>query len=206
MDPYTLSYVSLNGTVCNDTCECNINNGGCEQECQNSYGSYTCCCDPGFQLACDNRHCDDVDECQVANACPGNTVCINTYGSYFCLDGATSYRRQILDSPNATNPVQNGTSLTTLTLADHTQQLLPFEIGAEVACGVSLLLLIANIAFSVFMHGQFRREDAEAAAAASAKPRTAVVITSTVTEITHYTAPEDEAGATPAADPGQQSS
>jgi hypothetical protein len=196
MDPYTLSYVSLNGTVCSDTCECDIDNGGCEQQCQNGYGSYTCCCDPGFQLACDNRHCDDVDECAVSNACPNDTACINTYGSYICIDGATAHR---LESTNTTVPSQANRDLQL-----RTEQLLPFEIGAEVACAVSLLLLVANIAFSVFMHREFSREDTEAAAVSAAKPRCAVVVTSTVTEVTHYSAPADDASVTPAT--GQQSS
>ena len=28
-----------------------MKNGGCEQCCVNSYGSYACCCDPGFRLS-----------------------------------------------------------------------------------------------------------------------------------------------------------
>ncbi len=38
-----------------DIDECNSANGGCEQNCHNSYGSYKCTCDDGFKLS-DNKH------------------------------------------------------------------------------------------------------------------------------------------------------
>jgi len=27
----------------------------------------------------------DVDECNGMNDCPSDTVCVNTYGTYFCV-------------------------------------------------------------------------------------------------------------------------
>lgn len=34
------------------------NNGGCEQRCVNTLGSYKCACDPGYELAPDRRRCE----------------------------------------------------------------------------------------------------------------------------------------------------
>ncbi|XP_028564239.2 bone morphogenetic protein 1 isoform X4 [Podarcis muralis] len=34
------------------------NNGGCEQRCVNTLGSYKCACDPGYELAPDKRRCE----------------------------------------------------------------------------------------------------------------------------------------------------
>ncbi|XP_067400598.1 bone morphogenetic protein 1 isoform X4 [Emydura macquarii macquarii] len=34
------------------------NNGGCEQRCLNTLGSYKCACDPGYELALDKRQCE----------------------------------------------------------------------------------------------------------------------------------------------------
>ena len=42
-----------------------------------------CSCYDGFELAEDNQHCSDLDECAVDNAgCSG--TCVNTEGSFFC--------------------------------------------------------------------------------------------------------------------------
>jgi hypothetical protein len=32
--------------------------GGCEQRCVNTLGSYTCACDPGYELAADKKTCE----------------------------------------------------------------------------------------------------------------------------------------------------
>lgn len=32
--------------------------GGCEQRCVNTLGSYTCACDPGYELAADKKACE----------------------------------------------------------------------------------------------------------------------------------------------------
>uniref|UniRef100_A0A8D0G7N5 Metalloendopeptidase n=1 Tax=Sphenodon punctatus TaxID=8508 RepID=A0A8D0G7N5_SPHPU len=34
------------------------NNGGCEQRCVNTLGSYKCACDPGYELGSDKRRCE----------------------------------------------------------------------------------------------------------------------------------------------------
>jgi len=41
-----------------DINECAENNGGCEQNCTNSAGSYSCMCGDGYTLSDDGRQCD----------------------------------------------------------------------------------------------------------------------------------------------------
>jgi len=45
-------------SVCVDTNECALHNGGCSQQCVNSYGSYKCCCDAGYTLSQNDRTCN----------------------------------------------------------------------------------------------------------------------------------------------------
>ena len=40
-----------------DINECLTNNGGCNQTCNNSIGSYSCSCDIGYDLAVDKHNC-----------------------------------------------------------------------------------------------------------------------------------------------------
>ena len=37
--------------------ECAVDNGGCEQKCTNTDGSYDCSCNEGYSLI-DDRNCD----------------------------------------------------------------------------------------------------------------------------------------------------
>ena len=41
-----------------DVNECDTNNGGCNQNCTNSEGSFECSCGDGFTLAVNNLDCD----------------------------------------------------------------------------------------------------------------------------------------------------
>ena len=41
-----------------DINECLINNGGCNQNCHDSDGSYTCSCNDGYQLNNDGHTCE----------------------------------------------------------------------------------------------------------------------------------------------------
>lgn len=85
-------FVPLNGTNCINTDECATNNGGCQQDCADTEGSYICSCRAGFRLAADRHVCDDIDECEgVVDVCPGSS-CMNTYGSYACIDDAVVVR------------------------------------------------------------------------------------------------------------------
>ena len=48
--------------------ECNTNNGGCNQTCNNTYGSFKCSCIKGYQLAADNLSCNGKRNVQLALA------------------------------------------------------------------------------------------------------------------------------------------
>ena len=41
-----------------DADECEVNNGGCQQRCTNTAGSYACNCETGFTLATDGKMCN----------------------------------------------------------------------------------------------------------------------------------------------------
>lgn len=41
-----------------DNNECLVNNGGCDQTCENSVGSYRCLCLEGYKLLSDKKSCD----------------------------------------------------------------------------------------------------------------------------------------------------
>ncbi|XP_072477629.1 EGF-like and EMI domain-containing protein 1 [Notamacropus eugenii] len=66
-----------------DVNECAIDNGGCQDQCCNTIGSYYCKCQAGQKLKEDGKGCKDVDECAVVNGgCQQS--CINTEGSFYC--------------------------------------------------------------------------------------------------------------------------
>ena len=81
-----------------DINECDTNNGGCEQDCINTIGSYQCQCSEGFQFTSNRRNCTgnlktlhclmyiliiDIDECADKNGgC--EQICNNTVGSFQC--------------------------------------------------------------------------------------------------------------------------
>ena len=44
-----------------DVDECSFTNGGCEQNCLNTVGSYSCSCNSGFELAMNGRDCEGGD-------------------------------------------------------------------------------------------------------------------------------------------------
>jgi hypothetical protein len=80
--------IPLNGTQCVDTNECLINNGGCQQNCTNTNGRVTCLCRPGFTISPDTYSCDDIDDC-LSNPCKNGTVCVNSYGSFYCIKASS---------------------------------------------------------------------------------------------------------------------
>ncbi|XP_046853107.1 uncharacterized protein LOC124446303 [Xenia sp. Carnegie-2017] len=86
-------YVNVGGTN-----ECLLNNGGCNQLCNNTKEGFSCSCHPGYQLDPTNSsRCIDINECLVENGgC--SQLCNNTMGGYEChcrvmyeldLDGKT---------------------------------------------------------------------------------------------------------------------
>lgn len=44
-----------------DNYECGINNGGCEQLCENTVGSFTCQCNTGYTLDSNQQNCSGND-------------------------------------------------------------------------------------------------------------------------------------------------
>jgi len=93
-----------------DVNECAINNGGCEQICNNTIGSFICTCGSGYQLDENRMNCSgkiwidfeqqlsdvdsvytvlsmyaDINECERdEDNCHQNANCTNTEGSYTC--------------------------------------------------------------------------------------------------------------------------
>ena len=46
------------GYTCVDIDECEVNNGGCEQICENTNGTHYCSCKYGYELSTNRSHCD----------------------------------------------------------------------------------------------------------------------------------------------------
>ena len=95
---------SQTNLTCEDIDECIDDLYVCDitkSECNNTDGSYTCTCLPGYKGSFhhfdnfvpltlkpkqekDNLTCEDVDECQAQGKCPKNSACENTDGSFTC--------------------------------------------------------------------------------------------------------------------------
>eukprot|EP00795_Rhopilema_esculentum_P000716 gene716-10430_t len=74
---------SLSGPVptCVDINECAASNGGCDQLCVNTEGSFKCQCNNGYELR--NGRCVDINECEASShSCQHH--CINKRGSHAC--------------------------------------------------------------------------------------------------------------------------
>lgn len=54
----TLAHDNIEIIIMTDVDECATNNGGCEDSCTNTEGSYFCSCDPGFKLDDDGHSCN----------------------------------------------------------------------------------------------------------------------------------------------------
>jgi hypothetical protein len=72
------------GSQCkSDINECLSENGGCSQNCLNSFGSYRCSCRVGYHSNDGGKTCIDINECLIGNGgCSHN--CLNSAGSYGC--------------------------------------------------------------------------------------------------------------------------
>jgi hypothetical protein len=56
------------GAKCGDIDECE-NHDACAQVCNNTRGSFTCSCDPGFQLRSDRVSCKAVGKLKIFLQC-----------------------------------------------------------------------------------------------------------------------------------------
>uniref|UniRef100_A0A8D0L9G6 Fibulin-5 n=1 Tax=Sphenodon punctatus TaxID=8508 RepID=A0A8D0L9G6_SPHPU len=67
---------------CQDVNECASDNP-CVQNCVNTYGSFLCRCDPGYELETDGISCSDMDECSFSEFLCQHE-CVNQPGAYYC--------------------------------------------------------------------------------------------------------------------------
>lgn len=73
-------------------CEIDINecndpsniNGGCDQICDNTPGSYHCSCRSGYVMLANMKDCKDLDECALKPDICGTAVCKNIPGFFEC--------------------------------------------------------------------------------------------------------------------------
>ena len=82
------------GPAVSDIDECAVDNGGCDQFCKNTIGSFDCSCSIGYTLSRNQQHCSDVNECDVVTSnrvCLTSEICANTLGSYACLSKQIAY-------------------------------------------------------------------------------------------------------------------
>ena len=85
---------AYNGLICIDRNECEEKTALCEQDCQNTYGGYTCSCKKGYQLAANGETCDGengfflLEHIKVFGL-KGNFTCpisiISVFQSFFCI-------------------------------------------------------------------------------------------------------------------------
>ncbi|XP_070536985.1 mucin-like protein [Ptychodera flava] len=72
----------------------------CNQECENTIGSYTCSCYSGYKMQPDGKTCVDIDECDRGiDECHEHATCTNTEGSYNCSCNA-GFRGDGIDCEN----------------------------------------------------------------------------------------------------------
>lgn len=69
-------------TICLDMDECATDNGGCQHECRNTIGSYSCWCHNGFTLH-ENGHDCKEGGCKYELTAPVGTVSSPNYPDYY---------------------------------------------------------------------------------------------------------------------------
>ncbi|KAI5940124.1 Signal peptide, CUB and EGF-like domain-containing protein 1 [Manis javanica] len=60
---------ATNKSAQTDVDECSVVNGGCQQRCINTLGTFHCECDTGSRLHADERTCIKMDPCTGGNGC-----------------------------------------------------------------------------------------------------------------------------------------
>ncbi|MRG96160.1 DUF4215 domain-containing protein [Polyangium spumosum] len=79
----------VSGMPCVDLDECSLELANCHDDarCENTPGSFTCTCNPGYEG--DGVTCADIDECtQGTDDCDEDATCTNTPGSFTCTCNA----------------------------------------------------------------------------------------------------------------------
>ncbi|EPY74204.1 Matrilin-4 precursor-like protein [Camelus ferus] len=73
---------------------------GCQHQCVSAPGTFHCACNPGYQLAADNKSCSAIDLCtEGTHGC--EHYCVSSPGSYFCRCRAGFVLQQVQRSCRA---------------------------------------------------------------------------------------------------------
>ncbi|KAH0622869.1 hypothetical protein JD844_025655 [Phrynosoma platyrhinos] len=92
---------------CDDVDECRASNFICQYECVNEPGRFSCLCPDGYQLV-RGRNCQDINECELGNACGEDNICSNYHGGYRCYPRNPCQEPYVLTSENrCVCPVSN---------------------------------------------------------------------------------------------------
>ncbi|XP_077299584.1 uncharacterized protein LOC143920546 [Arctopsyche grandis] len=78
-----------------------LKNNPCQHKCVDTGDAIACSCQRGFELLEDNVSCIDIDECQIeTHKCKSGKVCVNTIGSYKCVDDPTAPQTEAESKPS----------------------------------------------------------------------------------------------------------
>jgi len=154
----------VNGTTCRDINECNTGNGGCEDGCVNTDGSYYCWCRSGLRMGLNNMECEDVNECSdtsICNAFGGS--CVNTFGGYYCINNVNqAVHEQLVGEEIATVSASSNVATTT-------------GLIIAVTCSAVNLVILAFVAYRWARRREQRRRhddgDMSSVTSSSQQPR-----------------------------------
>jgi hypothetical protein len=159
----------MNGTDCIDVNECLVNNGGCNQICSNSIGSYSCNCQTGFQKSVDGKGCNDIDEC-LGSPCQAGT-CVNSYGGFYCLTPDSIATLPVADGgdqqPAASEAAHLGDSSSSSSSSEAASSSgypVSTVVLAVLFCITACLLIIATVILIVLFIERRRHQNTKASA------------------------------------------
>ncbi|PSN38013.1 hypothetical protein C0J52_19289 [Blattella germanica] len=129
--------LSVDNHTCEDLDECARNNAGCSHTCLNTLGRAFCLCPPGFMLGTDWKTCHDIDECADPELQEGEHCsigCVNTLGSYHCVDLRDQAPDEYPTTSEPTTPVPSLTTTAPTTTIAPVDCLPGFEAGPYGSC------------------------------------------------------------------------